>query len=76
MSENENKTVLLELATSVVAAYVAHNNVPASDLNGLIASTYAALTKLGSEPEIAPVVTLVPAVPIRKSVTPDAIICL
>lgn len=76
MSENENNTGLLELTTSVVSSYVAHNNVPASELVGLIANTYSALAKLGGEPAPPAPVALVPAVPIRKSVTPDAIICL
>ncbi len=74
MSEtNEN---LIELAADIVAAFVANNNVTTSDLPGVIASVYTSLTKLGGEPEAPPAAPLVPAVPIRKSVTPDAIICL
>ena len=73
-----NNTELLDLTTSVVAAYVSNNNVQPSDLVDLIASTYSALEKLGAEPAPAAALAgpLVPAVPIRKSVTPDAIICL
>lgn len=73
---SDNNTELLELTTSIVSAYVASNNVQPSDLVGLIASTYSALAELGTEPAPAPAAALVPAVPIRKSVTPDAIICL
>lgn len=73
---SENNEELLELTTLIVAAYVAHNNVPRGDLVGLVASTHAALAKLGGEPEELPAAPLVPAVSIRKSVTPDAIICL
>lgn len=67
---------LIALTASIVSAYVARNNVPTGDLARVIASTHAALAGLGGPP--APVVAepLVPAVPIRKSVTPDAIICL
>lgn len=72
----ENNEKLLDQTSMIVAAFVAHNNVPRSDLGELIASTHAALGKLGGEPEPLPVAALVPAVPIRKSVTPDAIICL
>lgn len=57
-------------------AYVANNNVTPADLAGLIASVHASLSKLGGEPEPAPPAALVPTVAIRKSVTPDAIICL
>ncbi len=72
----ENNSELLELTTSIVSAYVSNNNVQPSDLVDLIASTYAALAKLDAGPAPAPAAALVPAVPIRKSVTPDAIICL
>ncbi|MGH6807050.1 MAG: MucR family transcriptional regulator [Ensifer adhaerens] len=72
--EDEN---YIDLTAMVISAYVAHNNVPRGDLVGLIASTYSTLTHLGAKPEAPPApVALVPAVPIKKSVTPDAIICL
>ncbi|MDP3255240.1 MAG: MucR family transcriptional regulator [Bosea sp. (in: a-proteobacteria)] len=76
MSQIENTAELLELTTSIVSAYVSNNNVQPADLVGLIASTYSALAGLGSESAPAPAAALIPAVPIRKSVTPDAIICL
>lgn len=74
MSENHEE--LLELTASIVSAYVSHNNVPTADVVGLIASTHFALAKLGSTPTIAPAEPLVPAVSIRKSITPDFLICL
>ncbi len=63
------------LATQIVSAHVGNNSVAVSDLPGLIAQVYDALEKLGrpTEPVIA---RPEPAVPIRKSVTPDYIICL
>ncbi len=67
---------MIELSADIVSAYVANNNVIASGLPALIASVYEALTKLGGEPEAPTAAPLVPAVSIRKSVTPDAIICL
>jgi predicted transcriptional regulator len=72
----ENNEELLDLTASIVSAYVANNNVPAGELTALIASTHAALSKLGGEPEAPAAAPLVPAVSIRKSVTPEAIICL
>ena len=64
-----------ELTAKIVAAHVANNNVAVADLAGLIAQVYSALHSLGkpSEPAIS---RPEPAVPIRKSVTPDFIICL
>ncbi len=76
MPEIKNNPELLELTTSIVSAYVSNNNVQPADLVGLIASTYSALAGLGSEAAPVPPAALIPAVPIRKSVTPDAIICL
>jgi predicted transcriptional regulator len=69
-------TRLVDLAAMVVAAYVAHNNVTRADLPDLIANTHAVLTGLGAPPAAPAAEPLVPAVPIKKSVTPDAIICL
>jgi predicted transcriptional regulator len=73
---SENNEELLGLSAMIVAAYVAHNNVPRADLAGLIESTHAALGGLGAEAAPPPAAPLVPAVSIRKSVTPEAIICL
>ena len=66
----------LDLSAMVVAAYVQHNHVPQSELAGLIEQTHAALTSVGSAVEPAQAVKPVPAVPIKKSITPDWIVCL
>jgi len=74
--ETENNAdAFIELTADVVSAYVSNNPVPVGDLPGLIAQVHAALTGIvGSvSPEVEP---LKPAVPIRKSVTPDYIVCL
>jgi predicted transcriptional regulator len=73
---SDNNEEFLDLTVSVVSAYVANNNVPAGDLTALIASIHSALSKLGGAPEAPAAAPLVPAVSIRKSVTPEAIICL
>ena len=73
---SETNSNLVELAADVVAAYVANNNVSTGDLLALIASVFASLSKLSGEPEAPAAEPQVPAVPIRKSVTPEAIICL
>lgn len=63
------------LAAGIVAVYVGNNTVGVADLPALIRSTYMALVGTGSAvpatPDRPP-----PAVPVKKSVTPDAIICL
>ena len=67
------------LAAEVVSAFVGHNSLPVSELPGLITSVHAALIKISggtSAPSAAEPEVLTPAVPVRKSVTPDYIVCL
>lgn len=73
---SNESTRLVDLAAMVVAAYVAHNNVTRADLADLIVNTHGVLTGLGAAPPAPAAEPLVPAVPIKKSVTLDAIICL
>ncbi len=67
----------LSLMADVVAAYVSNNSLPLADLPALMRSVHESLTHLtvGSAP--APVEEArPPAVPIKKSITPDFLICL
>ncbi|MDR3496653.1 MAG: MucR family transcriptional regulator [Ancalomicrobiaceae bacterium] len=68
---------LIELAADIVSAYVSNNTVSTQELTGLISDVYAALqrTSSGVAPEPLPE-PLKPAVPVKKSVTPDYIVCL
>ena len=74
---DNNIDVLIELTADVVSAYVSNNPVPVGELPALIGQVHAALkgtagaSLSAEEPEV-----LKPAVSIRKSVTPDHIICL
>ncbi len=67
---------LVELSTEIVSAYVSHNAVSPTDLPRLIAEVHNALLGLRSETAVVPVEELKPAVPVRKSIAPDYIICL
>jgi predicted transcriptional regulator len=67
---------LIELSTEIVSAYVSHNAVSPGDLPKLIAEVHGALRALHANDVPAPVEELKPAVPIRKSVANDYIICL
>ena len=67
---------LVELSTEIVSAYVSHNSVSVTDLPKLIADVHGALRALQTNEVQAPVEELKPAVPVRKSVAPDYIICL
>jgi predicted transcriptional regulator len=66
----------ISLSAEIVSAYVSHNSVPPGGLPDLIQAVHAALTNLGAvtaAPEREP---LVPAVSIRKSITPEYLVCL
>ena len=67
----------LEIAADLVSAYVSHNPLPASDLPSLIEAVHTALRQVGSgKAEQPPEAPPRPAVPIRKSITPDRLISL
>ncbi len=73
----ETKTELVDLTADIVAAYVGNNAVPSSDLPNLINDVYRALANaVGGQVEAQPPVEEKPAVPVKKSITPDYIICL
>jgi predicted transcriptional regulator len=67
---------LVELSADIVSAYVSNNVVSPADLPRLIADVHGALRGLRTNEVAAPVEDLKPAVPVRKSVAPDYIICL
>src|SRR4051794_6078562 len=76
MSENAPSPNYIELAADIVSAYVSNNSVPAADLPVLLNSVHAALARTAQGTVEEPQATLTPAVPVKKSVTPDYIICL
>ncbi len=65
---------LLGLVSDIVSAYVSNNSVAAADLPGLIKSIASTLSQLSRSEE--PAQERVPAVAVKKSVTPEFIICL
>ena len=67
---------LVEITGEIVAAYVSHNSIAASDLAKLIADVYSAVSGTANVVETPAQPAQVPAVSIRKSVTPDYIVCL
>ena len=69
-------TTLVELSADIVSAYVSHNALSSSDLPKLITEVHAALRGLGADVVASPAEELKPAVPVRKSVTADYIVCL
>src|SRR3712207_6704954 len=76
MSESSTSPNFIELAADIVSAYVSNNSVQAAELPALLSSVYAALAQTGPGSQEEPRTELVPAVSVKKSLTPDAIICL
>ncbi|MBT3552078.1 MAG: MucR family transcriptional regulator [Rhodospirillaceae bacterium] len=74
MSDQQNNTELLELTTEIVSAHVSNNSLAVGDLPQLIQDVYRTLSNVGGaegateRPQ--------PAVSVKKSVTPDYIVCL
>lgn len=72
----EEKSDLLEMTADMFSAYVSNNTVSPDGVAALIGSIHATMTQLAAggiepEPEVKE-----PAVPVRKSITPDYLICL
>jgi predicted transcriptional regulator len=69
-----NRDELLVLEAQIVSAHVANNTVAPGDVPKLINDVYYALTDVGRASNAA--VSAEPAVPVKRSVTPDHLICL
>lgn len=76
MEEKADRNSLVELTTDVVSAYVSNNTVVLADLPAIINDVYDALAKAASKDSRPAKEDLKPAVPVKKSITPDYIVCL
>ena len=74
MTEDITTVDLLPLVTDVVAAQISNNKTPSSEVAPLIRAVYQALDDLRTKGTAAE--RPEPAVPVKKSVTPDYIVCL
>ncbi|HEY4042931.1 MAG TPA: MucR family transcriptional regulator [Rhodopila sp.] len=75
MAEKPVDSAILGLTAQIVSAHAAHNEQTAAALPGAIRAVYDTLSHIGEAPA-APVEKAQPAVPVRKSVFPDYIVCL
>ena len=64
------------MAVDIVSAYVRYNPVPANQVPEVIGTVYSSLAAIDGAENGAPATTAKPAVPIKKSITPDYLICL
>jgi predicted transcriptional regulator len=72
----DNTSTLMELTASIVSAYVQHNSVPSAEIPALIGQVHTALTRISGEHGEALGDAPRPAIPVKKSIAPDYIICL
>ena len=71
MADEDNGAEVLRLAATIVSAHVSNNPIAAADLPALITTVHEALVNPGGTPKPS-----TPAVSIKKSITPDYLICL
>jgi predicted transcriptional regulator len=72
----DDKSEIIEMTADIVAAYVGHNSVTAGELPSLIQSVHRALAGVSSGAETVEAAPKEPAVPIKRSITPDHLVCL
>ena len=72
----DDKSELIEMTADIVSAYVGANTVSATDLPSLIQSVHKALAGVSTGEETVEAAPKEPAVSIKKSITPDFLICL
>ena len=76
MSDSTDNGNHIELTVEIVSAYVSNNTVPAGEIPSLINQVHAALARVSGKSGDAPAEPLKPAVSVKKSITPEYIICL
>ncbi len=70
------ESTALQMTAEIVSAYVSKNVLPAHQIPDVINTVFLSLSELNSAPPDAEAEPLKPAVAVRKSVTPEYIICL
>jgi len=66
----------IELTAEIVSAYVSNNTVSASEIPNLINQVHAALSRVSGKTAEVPLEPLKPAISLKKSITPEYIVCL
>ena len=76
MAESSAQAPYIELAADIVSAFVSNNSVPLAELPSLIRDVHSALMRVTEQAMPVEAESLKPAVPVKKSITPDYIVCL
>jgi MucR family transcriptional regulator, transcriptional regulator of exopolysaccharide biosynthesis len=76
MSDSTTSGNFIELTAEIVSAYVSNNTVSAAEIPGLISQVHAALSRVSGKSGDSPAEPLKPAISVKKSITPEHIVCL
>jgi predicted transcriptional regulator len=76
MAENSSDDIYIRLAADIVSAYVSHNSVPSGEIPNLINQIHAALKRVSAGQTASLADPPKPAVSVKRSVTPEYIVCL
>jgi predicted transcriptional regulator len=76
MSDTTANGNFIELTAEIVSAYVSNNTVPAGEISSLINQVHAALARVSGKSGDSPSEPLRPAISVKKSITPEHIVCL
>jgi predicted transcriptional regulator len=72
----DEKDSFIDQTADIVSAYVSNNTVPAEEISALINQVHAALVRVAAGQTEADAEPQRPAVPVKKSVTADYLVCL
>jgi predicted transcriptional regulator len=72
----DDKSEIIEMTADIVSAYVGNNSVATADLPSLIQSVHRALSGVATGVETVEAAPKEPAVPLKRSITPDYLVCL
>jgi predicted transcriptional regulator len=76
MADNPGESSFIELTASIVSAYVSNNPVASAEIPNLISQVHSALKRVSGGQVAVPAEPLKPAVPVKRSVADDHIVCL
>jgi predicted transcriptional regulator len=77
MADRSDEGSYIQLTANIVSAYVSNNSVSSTEIPALISQIYSALMRVSNGVQVAvPAEPLKPAVPIKRSITPEYLVCL
>ena len=76
MAENSGDSSFIQLTANIVSAFVSNNTVASAEIPSLIGQVYSALMRVSSGQVASPAEPLKPAVPVKRSVSAEYIVCL